>query len=528
MAAVVDIDYTADQERDAKQAADALLARLADPMWRICSGKLYKIIIKGDGEDGEEDGLVMPFVPNRAQRRFIKRMWHRNVIVKARQLGFTTLICILWLDHALFNANSRCGIIAQDRETAEAIFTDKVKFAYDNLPDELRAAFPLKKCSATEIRFAHNNSVIRVATSVRGGTIHRLHISEFGKICAKYPDKAKEVVTGSIPAVPKSGVLVIESTTEGREGEFYDIAMKSAATAQAKTPLTPRNYRLHFYAWWQEPNYRLPTGSVPISDKDHKYFDAIQAKTGHPIDIEQRNWYIATRDTDFSGRPERMWQEYPSTFEESFQVSTEGTYYREQIAAVRRDGRLTRVPYLPGIPVNTFWDIGNSDGTAIWFHQKVGMQDHFIHFIEGWGEPYAHFVKEMQKLGYVWGRHYLPHDGAHVRQGENENLSPQQMLEKLGLRHIEIVPAVAELQHGISATRDAFATCWFDEEGCKEGFIHLEMYKKKWNEQQQCYSDHPLKNIHTEAADAFRQFAQGYQPATGSTWKRKKASWKAG
>ena len=75
------------------------LARcLADPEWRLFSGCLYKIMIKGD--DGE-DALVMPFKPNAAQRRFIRRLWHRNLILKARQLGFTTLIAILWLDHAL-------------------------------------------------------------------------------------------------------------------------------------------------------------------------------------------------------------------------------------------------------------------------------------------------------------------------------------------------------------------------------------------------------------------------------------------
>src|SRR5476649_2692146 len=98
----------------------------------------------------------------------------------------------MWLDHALFNANSRCGIIAQDREAAEVIFRDKVKHAYDNLPPALLEACPLAKCTQSEILFGHNNSSIRVATSMRSGTIHRLHISEFGKICAKYPDKAAE------------------------------------------------------------------------------------------------------------------------------------------------------------------------------------------------------------------------------------------------------------------------------------------------------------------------------------------------
>ncbi|KWT98899.1 MULTISPECIES: hypothetical protein [unclassified Variovorax] len=121
---------------------------LADPEWRLFSGCLYKIMIKGD--DGEE-AFVMPFKPNAAQRRFIRRLWHRNLILKARQLGFTTLIAILWLDHALFNADQRCGIIAQDREAAEAIFRDKVKFGYQNLPDEIRERFPLARDSAVEL-----------------------------------------------------------------------------------------------------------------------------------------------------------------------------------------------------------------------------------------------------------------------------------------------------------------------------------------------------------------------------------------
>ena len=112
---------------------------LRDPEWRLFSGCLYKIMVKGDSKDGEEaDTFTMPFRPNRAQKRFISRLWHRNIILKARQLGFTTLIAILWLDHALFNADQRCGIIAHDREAAEAIFRDKVKYAYENLPEEIR------------------------------------------------------------------------------------------------------------------------------------------------------------------------------------------------------------------------------------------------------------------------------------------------------------------------------------------------------------------------------------------------------
>lgn len=479
---------------------------MADPLWRLSN--LYKILTKGD--DGQES--IIRFVPNRSQRRFISRIWHRNIILKARQLGFTTLICLVWLDHALFNENQRCGVIAQDREAAETIFRDKVKFAYDHLPVELKMAMPLAKDSASELLFAHNNSSIRVATSMRSGTIHRLLVSEFGKICARSPEKAREVTTGSLQAVPKSGIAVIESTAEGQEGDFYRMSQDAEAMKQAGKRLSAKEYRFHFFAWWKADEYRIDPAGIVISDKDAAYFAEVEAKEDITLDDSQRAWYVATRKSDFADDSEKMWQEYPSTSAEAFQKSTEGTYYATQIAAARKDGRIGAVPHTPGTRVNTFWDIGNSDGTAIWMHQRVGLQNRWIKFIEGWGEPYAHFVAELQKLGYVWGTHYLPHDADHVRQGQDINISPKKMLENLGLRDIVIVPQVSSIQDGIQVTRNAFADSWFDEQGCAEGLKHLQMYRKRWNTAAGCWSTDPMHDVHSEGADAFRQFAQGYKP----------------
>ena len=500
---------------------EALTEILKDPIKRISS--LYKIIIKGD--EGQDD-LVLQFKPNRAQRRFLSRLWHRNIILKARQLGFTTLIAIAWLDHALFNANVRCGIIAQDRDTAEAIFRDKVKFAYDNLPEELRDAMPLENCTKSEMLFAHNNSSIRVATSVRGGTIHRLHVSEYGKICAKYPDKAKEVMTGSIPAVPKSGILVIESTAEGREGEFYDLTQRAIALDQLKKPLTNRDYRFHFFAWWQAPEYRMQADEVSLTDKDREYFAKIEAAIGTEIDDDQRAWYIATRNADFAGNPERMWQEYPSTPEEAFQQSTDGTYYATQMASARKERRITVVPWEPSTPVNTFWDIGLNDEMAIWFHQRIGLQNRFIRYYENYGESFSHYVNEMQKHGYVWGRHYLPHDGDTQRLGVEKNWTPRQMLEDLGLRNVEIVPRIDRVNTGIQMVRDVFPSCWFDETNCDQGIRHLEMYRKEWDPRLGVWKDQPRHDKASNGADAFRGFAQGYEPNTGTGWKRKNSNWR--
>lgn len=495
-------------------AAD-LAVCLSDPMWRICSGVLYKIMVKGDDNDDSDDALVMPFKPNRAQRRLLKRMHSRNIILKARQLGFTTLICIFFLDCGLFRKNIRAGIIAHEEDAAKAIFRDKVKFAYEQLPPALREVMPLKRDAAEELLFAHNNSSIRVSTSMRSGTMHYLHISEFGKICAKRPDRAEEVVRGSIPTVPThGGMLFIESTAEGRSGHFYNMTDKAQKLADLGRRLTPKEYRFHFFPWWQEPNYRMDPDGVAISRADDEYFEKIEGEMGCRIDIEQRAWWVSTRDNDFSGEEESMWQEYPSTPGEAFQVSNKGCYYAVQMALARKQKRIGAVPFDPSVPVNTFWDIGSSDGTAIWFHQQVGAQHRFINFEEGWGEPYAHYVSKMdafqRKTGCIWGRHYLPHDGAHERQGEVNNNSPRVMLENLGLRKIEIVERIPEIQHGISATRDFLSSCWIDEVGCKEGIVHLDSYKKKWNNVLQCWMDEPLHDIHSEAADSFRQAAQTF------------------
>jgi len=482
---------------------------MKSPMWRL--ENLYYIKTKSaDDEDEDGDGVVVKFKPNRAQRRLLERLHYKNLILKARQLGFTTLIQLLFLDFAMFTPNLNIGVIAHTDDAAKKIFK-KIKFAYDRLPKALRDANPLTTCSVREMVFK-NGSTITVGTSMRGDTIHYLHISEYGKICAKFPDRAEEVVTGTLPAVPDTGMVFIESTAEGQDGDFYDKSQRAEAHYNAKTKLTPKQYRFHFFPWHDEVGYSMPAAGVIISQKEHEYFDQIEAELGKVITPEQRAWWISTRDETFSGQNERMWQEYPSTPKEAFQQSTEGTYYAVQLAAARKTGRIGMFPHVDNTPVNTFWDIGNSDGTAIWFHQRIGAENRFVKFIEGWGEPYSYFIKEMQKLGYVWGTHYLPHDGDHKRQQGDKIASPFDELIKFKIGgNWVIVPRVEDVNHGIQKTREVFGQCTFDESGCKDGIAHISHYKKEWNARLGCWGSNPRHDIHSEAADALRQFAQGYR-----------------
>ncbi|MDO5643640.1 MAG: hypothetical protein Q4G26_14800, partial [Paracoccus sp. (in: a-proteobacteria)] len=287
---------------------------LADPWWRICSGVLYKIMIKGeDGPGAAAPVTIKPFLPNINQIAFLHSLHGLNVILKARQLGFTTQASILALDHALWVPNQRCGIIAQDLDVAAEILRDKVKFAYLHLPDPIRDRMPLSRESAKELVFAHNNSALRVATTMRGSTIHFLHISEMGKIAKKKPEHAREIVTGALPAVPINGIATIESTAEGQEGEFYDIATRAENMAKSGRKAEPGEFRFHFFPWYLDPGYTVDHRKVKISLKQHEYFDKIEAETGHLLSMGQRAWYVLTLENRFSGDQQKMFQEMPST-----------------------------------------------------------------------------------------------------------------------------------------------------------------------------------------------------------------------
>jgi hypothetical protein len=121
------------------------------------------------------------------------------------------------LDACLFNSNIRAGTIAHKLDDARVIFRDKIRDVYDRLPQALREAIPVIKDSADELVFA-NNSSIRVSTSMRSGTLQYLHISEYGRLCAKFPDKAREVRTGALNTVQAGQVVFhrVDGRWEGR------------------------------------------------------------------------------------------------------------------------------------------------------------------------------------------------------------------------------------------------------------------------------------------------------------------------
>lgn len=206
-----------------------------------------------------------------------------------------------------------------------------------------------------------------------------------------------------------------------------------------------------------------------------------------------------------------------------------GAYYLNEMQKLRANGRIRRVPYQPGTPVSTFWDLGFNDTTAIWFYQKIAGEERFIHAYENSGESLDHYAQYLLSRGYNYGgTHYLPHDAAN--KSLQTGKSAKEILEGLLPGHrFDIVPRVEAVLTGINQTRLKMGgNVYIDEEGCADGIAALDNYRKKYNEKQDVYTDVPLHDRYSNYADAFRCWGQIENTSSSSgTWKRKSGSWKS-
>ena len=258
-----------------------ILENFQNPRWRL--ENLYKIKTK--------NGTVSNLIPTRAQAKFLEDETQYNVILKARQLGFSTLCLIRLLDKALFTPNTTCVVQAHTREGVTKLFKI-IKFAYDNYPKKYPKA-KAKYNTKTDLQFEEINSSIYVATSVRGDTVDHLHISEMG-----FMENAEEKFVATSAAVTPRGSITIESTANGVGDFFYDFYN----VAEEK------GFKPHFYPWFMADEYvREPIGFEPDTLQL-----AIQEK--YSLSDEQLAWY--SHMSKLVG--EKFKQEYPMNPQEAF------------------------------------------------------------------------------------------------------------------------------------------------------------------------------------------------------------------
>jgi phage terminase large subunit len=184
----------------------------------------------------------------------------------------------------------------------------------------------------------------------------------------------------------------------------------------------------------------------------------------------------------------------------SFNAPMSGSYYGPPMDAAMREGRIGRVPYDPNLGVETWWDIGISDETAIWFVQKHGSEIRLVDYEEASGKSLADWVKVIKDKPYHYFAHIGPHDLA-AREMSTGKTRQEFALEN-GLR-FEIAPKLG-VDEGIDIVRRALPRCWFDEDKCYRGIEALKTYRKVWDAQRQAFAPKPYHDWSSHGCDAVR------------------------
>jgi hypothetical protein len=250
----------------------------------------------------DKNQQLVPFVPNRAQRHYAEHRTGRDLILKPRQIGFSTgLVADMFMD--AITRTVMGATLAHDKETTQKLRYMAGRF-YDNLPESLRPR--RTRDNATTTGYATTGSMITIATAGntsggRGGTYSRLHGSEVA-----YWTDADELMAGIMQGVPDHGIIELESTANGAQGWFYE-ACNKALKGQGR-------FKLHFYPWWWADEYQAPLQPGEVLE----YTDEEQTLvTLHGLAPEQIKW----RRLKIDELGDKFKQEYPEDVSSCFLTS---------------------------------------------------------------------------------------------------------------------------------------------------------------------------------------------------------------
>ncbi len=413
------------------------------------------------------------YTPRALQSVLHKALKRFNVIVCHRRFGKTVFSLNEMVDQGLRNTKKspQYAYIAPTYGQAKRVAWDMLKDVTRNIPGvivneaELRVDIP-RPASSDRIRFmllgAENPGTIR------GIYLDGVILDEFAEMD---PIIWSQVVRPALSDRP--GWAIFIGTPKGQNG-FYSLYQQA---------------QLH-KDWFSVMYKASQTGVLPLSE------------------LEQAKAIMSE-------------EEYAQEYECSFSAALVGAYYGKRMAEAEDEGRVTNVAHDPAVPVDTFWDLGVDDTTVIWFGQRVGKNRHFIDYMEMSGEGLDFYAKELQKKKkYKYGTHYFPHDMAAREMGTGKSRI-ETWHSITGQTNTLIVPK-QDLEDGINAVRMMLPKCWFDAEKCKRGIEALKSYERKFDTKNMIYTQKPLHNWASHAADAFRTAAMGLDDRRATEEQKKK------
>jgi hypothetical protein len=193
---------------------------------------------------------------NRIQSALLASLTGRDLIVKPRQVGISTLIQAHYFTTAL-TRTARVTTIAHEEATTQKL-RDMTQFFYDELPPPDRPQRIINNAVRTHYPGTHSWMYYSTAGNPRtgrGGTYTHVHGSEV----AHWKD-AQRILAGLLQGVPKNGSIILESTPNGAQGWFYEQVM---AALEGRSVWT-----VHFFPWWWDDTYRLSARDLVMTDEE--------------------------------------------------------------------------------------------------------------------------------------------------------------------------------------------------------------------------------------------------------------------
>lgn len=166
------------------------------------------------------------------------------------------------------------------------------------------------------------------------------------------------------------------------------------------------------------------------------------------------------------------------------------------------------------MPIDTYWDLGVSDSTTIWFIRQVGDEFHIVDYYENSGERLNHYIKVLKDKGYKYAKHVAPHDIDNRQLGADRAKTLRELARdgyeidgQIYRLNFDVVPRTSNVNEDIEKVRQILPKCAFDAIKYEQGIKALESYRKEWNDKMGVWRDKPLHDWASHGADAFRYFA---------------------
>lgn len=223
------------------------------------------------------------------------------------------------------------------------------------------------------------------------------------------------------------------------------------------------------------------------------------------VNYSDNPWFPQVLRDEMEDLKSRDIDAYLHVWEGNTRQVLDGAVYANELRKAQEEERIKDILLDKSIPVSTFWDLGWADMTSIWFVQTLpGGEVRVVDFYQDSQKTLDFYANLLQTKGYAYRDHWLPHDAEHKNM---TGRSTREILEGMGLP-IRITPKLS-IADGINAARMLMNRCYFDQNRCAEGLQALRHYRYAVDPDTKMFSEKPLHDQFSHAADAFRYVAVG-------------------